>query len=232
MPTTDAGTALVAAVRQVLAEHADPTRAPQMQAYMKSPLPYRGIGLPQVRALVRAVCDAHPLPDRAGWDAAVRALWDAAAYREEWYAAIALTGHRRYAGYQDPQALPLYEHMVVTGAWWDVVDEVATRRVGPLLRHHPDEVAPVLRRWARDADRWRRRTAMIAQLHAKGATDAGLLVDCLAPSLGERDFFLRKAIGWALREYAKHDPGWVRGYVEAHRAELAPLSVREATRHL
>lgn len=232
MPTTDAGSALVAAVRQTLAEHADPTRAPQMQAYMKSALPYRGVGLPKVRALTRTVYDARPLRDRREWEAAVRALWDDAEYREEWYAAIALTGHRRYAGYQDPQALPLYEHLIVAGAWWDVVDEIATRRVGPLLRDHPDQIAPVLRRWAGDADHWRRRTAILAQVGAKGATDTGLLTDCLAPSLGKRDFFLRKAIGWALREYARHDPDWVRAYVDAHRADLAPLSVREATKHL
>jgi 3-methyladenine DNA glycosylase AlkD len=232
MSTTDVGDALVAAVRQVLAEHSDPARAPRMRAYMKSALPYRGVGLPQLRKLARSVYDAHPLPDRIAWEAAVRALWDAAAYREEWYAAIVLTGHRRYAGYQDPGALPLYEHLVVTGAWWDVVDEVATHRVGPLLRDHPDEIAPVLRRWAGDADHWRRRTAILAQVGAKGATDTGLLADCLAPSLGERAFFLRKAIGWALREYAKHDPDWVREYVDAHRAGLAPLSVREATKHL
>lgn len=232
MPTTDAGSALVAAVRQTLAEHADPTRAPQMQAYMKSALPYRGVGLPKVRALTRTVYDARPLRDRREWEAAVRALWDDAEYREEWYAAIALTGHRRYAGYQDPQALPLYEHLIVAGAWWDVVDEIATRRVGPLLRDHPDQIAPVLRRWAGDAEPWRRRTAILAQVGAKGATDTGLLTDCLAPSLGKRDFFLRKAIGWALREYARHDPDWVRAYVDAHRADLAPLSVREATKHL
>lgn len=232
MPLADAGTALVAAVRHVLAEHADPGRAPQMRAYMKSALPYRGVGLPQVRTLSRTVFDAHPLPDRGEWEATVRALWDAAAYREEWYAAIALTGHRRYAGYQDPRALPLYEHLVVTGAWWDVVDEVATHRVGPLLRGHPDEIAPVLRRWAYDADHWRRRTAILAQVGAKGATDTALLTDTIAPSLGEADFFLRKAIGWALREYGKHDPDWVRAYVDTHRTELSPLSVREATKHL
>ena len=232
MTPTDQGATLIAEVRRVLAEHADPASAPRMQAYMKSDLPYRGVRLPQVRTLARTVFAAHPLPDRASWEATVRELWDTASYREEWYAAIALTGYRRYAGYQDPRVLPLYEHLVVTGAWWDVVDEVATHRVGPLLRRHHDALAPVLRRWAHDADRWRRRTAIIAQIGAKTATDTALLTDCIAPSLGERDFFLRKAVGWALRDLSKHDPDWVRAYVDAHRDQLSPLSLREATKYL
>lgn len=223
---------LVAAVRQVLAEHADPAQAPQMQAYMKSALPYHGVRLPAVRALVGQVSAAHPLSDRASWEAAVRELWDTATHREERYAAIALTGQRAYTRYQQPQTMPLYEHLVVTGAWWDVVDEVATKRVGPLLRDHPADVAPLLRAWARDDDHWRRRAAIIAQVGAKGKTDTALLTDCIEPSIGESDFFLRKAIGWALREHAKHDADWVRAYVDARRDRLAPLSVREATKRL
>lgn len=227
-----ADAALVAAVRRGLAELGDPVRAQGMQAYLKSAMPCRGVRLPQVRVLVRTVGAAHPLPDRASWAATVGELWDTATYREERYAAIALTGLCAYAGYQDPDSLPLYEHLVVTGAWWDLVDEIAIHRVGALLRTHPAELTTVLRQWARDGDHWRRRTAIIAQVGAKAATDTALLVDCIAPSAGETDFFLRKGIGWALRDYAKHDPAWVRAYLDAHGSELAPLSVREASKHL
>lgn len=224
--------ALIAAVRRGLAERADPVRAPQMQAYMKSTMPYRGVPSPGVRGLCREVFPAHPLPDRRAWEGAVRELWDDATYREERYAAIALTGTRAYAGYQDPAAMPLYEHLVVSGAWWDFVDEVAIRRVGPILLAHHAEVAPLLRAWASDDDRWRRRTSVIAQLKARHATDLALLDHCVRANLDHRDVFVRKGIGWALREYAKTDPGWVRDYVERHRETMAPLSVREATKHL
>ncbi|MQA77266.1 MAG: DNA alkylation repair protein [Streptosporangiales bacterium] len=230
-PTTPAR-ALIAAVRRGLADRADPARAPQMQAYMKSTMPYRGVPSPGVRALCREVFPAHPLPDRPAWESAVRGLWDDAAYREERYAGIALTGDRAYAGYQDPDAMALYEHLVVSGAWWDFVDEVAIRRVGPILLAHPAEVTPVLRAWARDDDLWRRRTAIIAQIKAKHATDLALLDHCVRANLDHRDFFVRKGIGWALREYAKTDPAWARAYVERHRDAMAPLSVREATKHL
>ena len=203
-----------------------------MQAYMKSAMPFRGVQSPGVKRICREVFAAHPLPDRATWEASVRLLWDDAEFREERYAAIGLTGYRRYARWQDPSTLGLYDHLVVTGAWWDLVDEVAIRRIGPILRSSPVEVAPVLRRWARDDDLWRRRVAIIAQVGAKDSTDTDLLASCLGPSVGRPEFFLRKGIGWALREYAKTDPAWVRAYVETHAGALSPLSRREALKHL
>ncbi len=226
------GERLIIAVRTGLAEAADPERAVGQQAYMKSALPFRGLTAPELRRVCRALFAAHPLPDRRAWEQTVRTLWDEAAYREERYAAIALTGHRLYHGHQDPGLLPLYEHMIVTGAWWDHVDELASRRVGPVLLAYPTEVAPVMRAWSTDPDRWRRRTSIICQLGAKQQTDVALLTDSVLANLDDRDFFLRKAIGWALRQYARVDPDWVRAFVAEHRDRMAALSVREATKHL
>lgn len=222
---------LIETVRRRLAEVGDPAKAPGMQAYMKSALPYRGVPSPAQKLLAREVFAAHPLPDRATWRATVLDLWRGAGYREERYLAIALTGWPLYAGYQDPDELGTYEELVVTGAWWDYVDEVAIRRIGPILRGHRAALTPVMRAWSVDADPWRRRTAVICQVKAKGETDLALLADCIEANTAERDFFLRKAIGWALRDYAWHDPGWVRRYVAAH-PELSPLARREATKNL
>ena len=226
------GKRLITAVRAALAEAGDPERAVGQQAYMKSALPFRGLAAPELRRICGALFAEHPLPDRRGWEHTVRTLWDEAAYREERYAALALTGHRLYRSYQDPGLLPLYEHMIVTGAWWDHVDELASRRVGPLLRASPAEVAPVMRTWSTDPDRWRRRTSIICQLGAKQQTDVALLTDCVLANLDDRDFFLRKAIGWALRQYARVEPDWVRAFVAEHRDRMSALSVREATKHL
>jgi len=223
---------LVAGVRDVLREAGDPVRAVGQQAYMKSTMPFRGVRLPEVRRVCGPVFAAYPLPDRATWEAAVRRLWDEASYREERYAATDLTGHRLYRGHQDPAALPLYEHMVVTGAWWDHVDALAADRVGPLLRAQHDELASVLRQWSADADLWRRRTSIIAQLGSGAGTDLALLADCIEANLDDTDFFIRKAIGWALRQYARTDPEWVRGFLTAHAERLSGLSRREAARHL
>ncbi len=223
---------LVNGVRTVLAAAGDPVRAVGQQRYMKSAMPYRGVRMPAVVTLCRAVYAEHVLPDRTSWETAVRALWDEAEFREERYAAIALTGCRAYAAYQDAGTLPLYDHLIVTGAWWDYVDDLAIRRVGPILRIDPTNVAPVLRNWSADDDMWRRRTSILAQIGSRSDTDLELLVDCLAPNLAHPEFFVRKAIGWALREHAKTDPDWVQGFVARHRHELSPLSYREATRHL
>lgn len=222
---------LVAAVRNGLRQAGDPEKAPEMRRYMKSEMPYHGVPKPVRAQLTKHLFADFPLPDKASLVSTARKLWREADFREERYVAIDLTGHRPYAKWQGGDLLPLYEEFIVTGAWWDYVDEVANRRVGPLLRAAPAEVGPVMRRWATDDDRWRRRTAIICQLSAKEETDLDLLTYAIEASLGEPDFFLRKGIGWALRQHARTDPEWVRRFVAAHPG-LSPLSVREALKHI
>jgi 3-methyladenine DNA glycosylase AlkD len=222
---------LVSAVRSGLAELADPAKAPGMQAYMKSAMPFLGVQKPARTQLGQRLFAEHVLPGRATWLRVIRSLWREATYREERYVAIDLTGHPAYAAWQDPALLRLYDELIVTGAWWDHVDEVASRRVGPILRDRPDVVTPVIRAWATDRDRWKRRTAVICQLRSKADTDTDLLTDCIEANIDDSDFFLRKGIGWALREYAKTNPAWVHALVDAHPG-LSPLSRREALKHL
>jgi 3-methyladenine DNA glycosylase AlkD len=221
----------VIAARSGLAEVADPVKAPEMRAYMKSEMPFRGVPKPGRAALNRRLAAEYPLPDRELFTKAVLTLWREAEFREERYVALDLTGHRAYAGWQDSSLLPLYEELVVTGAWWDFVDEIAIRRVGPILRAEPAVLTAKMREWARDADRWRRRTSVICQVGAKAATDTELLTHTIEANVEDPDFFLRKGIGWALRDYAKTNPGWVRLFVE-HHPGLSGLSRREALKHL
>ena len=227
-----ANTELIAAVREELARVADPAKAPAMQAYMKSAMPYLGVTTPQLRQVCGAIFAAHPLASFDEWRETALALWREARYREERYAAIGLTGDRRYRGYQRLDALPIYEEMIVSGAWWDYVDDLATHRIGPLLALYPDPMRATMLAWSRDANLWKRRTAILCQNTFKAATDEALLDACIEPNLNDKDFFIRKAIGWALREYAKTRPAAVRRYVREHEATLSPLSRREATKHL
>ena len=229
---------LVGAVRAALAGTGDPERAAGQQAYVKSSMPYRGLTSPELRALLRPLlADPELAPaSRAEWEAGVRALWDHAAYREERYAALAVTGHRAARPWQDRDALGLYRHLVVTGAWWDYVDLVAADRVGPILLRHRGVVTPLMRSYAVDEHLWVRRTAILAQLKHGEETDRDLLSDVvdanLEGSLFGREFFIRKAIGWALRQHARVDPGWVRAFVEVRGDRLSSLSRQEALKHL
>jgi len=222
--------ALLAAVRAALREAADPSRAPAMQAYMKSALPFYGVARPQRDAALKPVWAAHPPADRGTWEASVRALYDDAAFREERYAALALLAREKR--WRDPDAVPLIEHLVVAGAWWDLVDVVASRTVSPLRRADPGAWDPVVRRWARSDDLWLRRTSVLSQLGARGQVDRDLLAEVVLAAAPSSEFFLRKAIGWALRDLAHRDPAWVSAFVAEHAAELSALSRREACKNI
>ncbi|KDN21693.1 DNA alkylation repair protein [Amycolatopsis rifamycinica] len=222
---------LVKAIRAGLAELADPAKAPAMQAYMKSAMPYRGVAKPERSALLKRVLAEHILPDRVRFSATVLELWRTAGFREERYAAIDLSGYRAYRRWQDPDLVPVYEEMIVDGAWWDYVDELAIRRLGPILRENRTRMTPTMLAWAHDGNLWRRRTAIICQVGAKEETDAELLAQAIEPSIAEPEFFLRKGIGWALRDYAKTAPDWVRSFVDDHPG-LSGLSRREALKHI
>jgi 3-methyladenine DNA glycosylase AlkD len=129
-------------------------------------------------------------------------------------------------------ALPMYEEMITTGAWWDYVDAIASHRLGPLLRRFPREMRREMLAWSRGDDLWKRRSAILCQLTFKKDTDLDLLYACIEPSLDSKEFFLRKAIGWALRQYAWTDPAEVKRYVRAHAAALSGLSRREALKNV
>lgn len=165
------------------------------------------------------------------WRATALALWRDATYREERYAAIALVGARRYAAYQTLDALPIYEEMVVSGAWWDYVDAVASL-VGALFVAYPTPMRAEMLAWSHDAIMWKRRVAIICQRNRGAATEEDVLFACILPNLGDRDFFIRKAIGWALRQYARIHPDAVRAFIREHAAHISPLSRREALKHL
>jgi 3-methyladenine DNA glycosylase AlkD len=223
---------LVQTIRGGLAESADPVKAPKMQAYMKSTMPYHGVSAPAVKQLCRDAFRAHPLATAGEWRGVVLELWRKAAFREERYAAVLLTQARAYREFQTFSSVPMLEEMIVTGAWWDFVDTLAGCNLGDILRAEPRRMKPVMRRWARDTDMWKRRSAILCQLKFKRDTDLDLLYDCIEPNLPHKDFFIRKAIGWALRQYAWTDPKEVRRYVKANTDRLSPLSVREAMKNI
>lgn len=196
---------------------------------MKSAMPYRGVRMPVVRSITRTAARDHPVPSLAELETAVRTLWDEAAFREERYAASGLLALKIARG--RPELVPLFEHLATTGAWWDHVDDL-TQRIASLHDTHPEEAAAVVRRWSVTDDIWLRRLAIISQLGRKDRVDTTLLTQVIEPNAADREFFVRKAIGWALRDYARVNPEWVRTFVTLREDRLSGLSRREALKHV
>jgi 3-methyladenine DNA glycosylase AlkD len=223
---------LVREIRDALKRESDPEKAPGMQAYMKSAMPSRGVSGPVQKVLWRRVFPAHPLSSRAEWRRVALELWRGAAFREERYAAIALTDLRAYAPYRTMAAIPLFEEMIVAGAWWDYVDAVATHQLGDVLRAERRPMSRLMGRWSRDRNMWKRRASILCQIRFKKDTDLDLLYACIEPNMGDREFFVRKAIGWALRQYAWVDPREVKRFVRTNKTQLSQLSIREALKNV
>jgi len=215
-----------------LAAVAEPERAPAMQAYMKSSMPYLGVPTTPRMAICKALFSDLTWPGTAAWQADVLRIWRGARFREERYCAIDLTGVGAARAFQTMDALPMYEEMIVSGAWWDYVDAIATSRLWQILKADKAKMKTAMLDWAKGQDMWKRRSAILCQLPAKAETDRHFLMACIAPSLSSKEFFLRKGIGWALRHFARTDPDWVRAYVADNEAVLSPLSKREALKHL
>jgi 3-methyladenine DNA glycosylase AlkD len=223
---------LLLRVRRELRRVGNPRRAIGAQAYMKSAMPYHGLSAPLLRVTYKRIAPQIDLPSREEWRARVLELWRGAKFREERYVAIMLTGDKRAAAFQTPIAMPIYEEIIVTGAWWDYVDDVASHRVGKILRDYPAPMRKKMLAWSTSPDMWKRRTSIICQLGFKRNTDLDLLYACIEPSLDSKEFFLRKAIGWALRQYAWTDPAEVKRYARRNRARLSGLSYREALKNV
>lgn len=223
---------LLGELRAAFIAVADEARAPTMQAYMKSEMPYHGVSAVPMRAVCKRLLSGLVFADSSAWEKTVRAVWDGARFREERYAAIALTSLRAAGAFQTPRAMGLYEKMITEGAWWDYVDAIATHNVAGILKTHPAPMNKLMLRWSKSPDMWKARTSIICQVLAKKDTDLELLYACIEPSIASKEFFLRKAIGWALRSYAWVDAREVKRYVKKNEKRLSGLSKREALKNV
>ncbi|MFJ9660303.1 DNA alkylation repair protein [Streptomyces griseoflavus] len=206
---------------------ADPERAVAMRAYMKDVAPFLGLTAPVRRALSRTVTAGLPRPGEADCAAVVLRCWQ---LPEREYQYFAVDHLRRHVRHLSSGFLPVVRHLLTTVAWWDTVDLLAAHVVGPLVAADPALTAD-MDDWIGDADRWLVRAALLHQLRYGERTDGARLFDYCLRRSGHPDFFVRKAIGWSLREYARTDPDAVRAFVARERGRLAPLSVREALKN-
>jgi 3-methyladenine DNA glycosylase AlkD len=219
---------LMARLERGYSARADPERAVTMRAYMRDQFPFVGLAAPDRRRLDREVLAGTGRPAEADLVEVAHRCW-ALAEREYQYFAVDLL--RRWVRVAGPGFLDTTATLITTKPWWDTVDELAAHVVGPLVLRFP-ELAATMDAWVDGPDMWLTRTAILHQNGYKAATDARRLFAHCAARAEHRDFFIRKAIGWALREYARTDPQAVRTFIEQHRDTLSGLSIREALKHL
>ncbi|MCH8983644.1 MAG: DNA alkylation repair protein [Acidobacteria bacterium] len=212
-----------------LAAAANQEKASGMQAYMKTEMPFYGVQKPARKMIMRRLKDEFAPSSLDEYESLVLALWDLP-HREEKYLALAVGVESRQ--FHTPASLPLYRRLMVEGAWWDFVDEVSTRMVREVVRDYPEPAWAVVDQWIDDEVMWLRRSAIICQVGIKERTDADRLFSFCRQRAFEEEFFIRKAIGWALREYSKTNPEAVAAFAIEYREELSGLSFREATRHI
>jgi 3-methyladenine DNA glycosylase AlkD len=206
-----------------------PARAVSEKAYMKSELQFHGVSAPQLRALCVTFCKENELDA-----ASLRAIVDAL-FATDWFdlrsMGIALLERKR--ALLVARDAPWLIGLVRASGCWAHVDFLATAVIDPLVAANPPLLART-RTWAKDRDFWVKRTALLAQLRALrgGGGDFALFTEIAAPMLEEKEFFLRKAIGWVLREVSKKRPALVHDFFRAHGVRASGLTWREGTKYL
>lgn len=208
-------------VRELFLPHADPKGAAWQHAYMREQFPFLGVKKPLIAPLLKPIAKGIT-------DDEILKLWQEKE-REFQYAAMWLL--RQRAKTVPTSALSIYERLIREKSWWDTVDEISAHLVGSLVLRYPD-LHRTLDTWRDDPHLWIRRSSIIYQLRFKEHTDASRLFSNCLHLAKDSDFFIRKAIGWALREYSKTHPQEVRAFLNKHSKQLSPLSVREAQKYI
>jgi 3-methyladenine DNA glycosylase AlkD len=218
----------VVPLKALFEQNANPAQAAPMKKYMRDQFEYLGIKTPQSLALQKELYSKNGLPEIAELDSILRDLW-AFPQREFQYVALGLLG--RCESKIPAKFIKTVEYLIVNKSWWDTVDSLAGGTVGVHFLRFPEVREKYLAKWRASDNFWLRRTTILFQLGYKQKTDFELLCDIIRENLGSNEFFINKAIGWALRQYARTDPNAVRKFVSATK-ELSPLSRREAMKHL
>ncbi len=213
-------------LKNLFEQNADPAKAGPMKKYMRDQFEYLGIKSPQVKELLREHVKLHGLPMLEEIDEIARDLWNLPR-REFQYVAMSLM--ERLEKKLPKPSIKVLEYMITHKSWWDTVDNIA-HIVGAHFRRFPDVKEKYLAKWRKSKNIWLRRTAILFQLDYKKETDFDLLRKIIRENLGSDEFFINKAIGWALRQYAYTDAKAVKKFVKE--TDLHPLSRREAMKHL
>lgn len=218
----------VRSLKELFEKNANPANAGPMKKYMRDQFEYLGIKSPQFKALQADFIKQNGLPSITDLDVIVRELWDLP-QREFQYLATSLIG--KMETQLEADFIATLEYLITHKSWWDTVDTIAGHPVGIMFKRYPKVKAKYLKKWRKSENFWLRRTTLLFQLAYKEETDFELLCELIKENLGSNEFFINKAIGWALRQYAWTNPSAVKKFVKATK-ELHPLSRREALKNI
>jgi 3-methyladenine DNA glycosylase AlkD len=218
-------------IRAAFAAAANAEKAAGMSKYMRNLFVYFGLSNPERKAIETPILKKWLTDKHLDWQTLVKSLWDSTE-RELHYTALALA-QAKIKEMPIPAGLELCEWLAVRHSWWDSIDVIAPHLVGQLLRvATAEEREAILSRWLISGNIWLQRICLIYQLTYKQATDTDILTRNIFYLCDSKEFFIQKAIGWALRQYARVNPDWVREFVLQNHDNLAALSRREAVKHL
>ena len=214
-------------IQKIFAANADVTIAKGAKAYLLNQFEFYGIKTPLRRSLSKEFYKKHPIKDHAELSILTNECFNEP-QRELHYFAIELLGHHKKLW--SKKTLPLIEWMITHNSWWDSVDSTNTHVISKFFLTFPEFTEEYTYKWNRSSNKWLQRMSILFQLVYHEKTNTTLLTEYIEHCQLEEDFFIRKAIGWALRSYANTDPKWVVKFVKAH-PQLSNLSKREALKH-
>lgn len=207
--------------------HANPEKANWMKQYMKGKFEFLGLETKIRRSLQKDFYKSEGYPAQDDLFQVVFSLWKLPA-REYQYCAVELL--QKFQKKLEVSDITHIEKLILTKSWWDSVDGLASWICGAYFQLYPEQVEKTTTAWIQSGNFWLQRSCLLFQLKYKDKTDTDLLERCIGQLHDEKEFFIRKAIGWILREYSKTNPDWVRAFV--HRQHLSALSKKEATKYL
>lgn len=209
-----------------LYQHANPQEAPKMASYMKNQFGFLGIRTPKRKHLCQDFFKQAKISEQIDWQVVMQ-LWN---LPEREFQYVACDYLRLLQSHLTVQDLPKLKELVQTKSWWDTIDSL-DRTIGNI--EFPSEILnQTMLKWSKDNNIWLRRIAIDHQLLRKNKTNTALLEQILLNNLGQSEFFINKAMGWALRDYSKTNPDWVREFLKQHRQCLSPLTLKEASKYL
>ena len=199
---------------------------PYMISYMKGRYDYFGVKSTPRREAVKDFIAIHGLSSPEDWKLYCKEAWEAEQRELQYFSMEYCAKYKKHWSKTD---MDFFEYLITTKSWWDTVDFIASNIVGVYMQKFPEEIRPVMDRWKLSENMWLNRTALIFQLKYGKRTDFELMKEVIHLHKHSSEFFIQKAIGWALRQYAKFEPDLVRDFVA--NTELKPLSRREAMKH-